>query len=132
MELDQLCRNTYMSENKACLRPFDLDVLSEAFHVREIDPINLSSAHKGLSNAVPKSENQSRENQRKRRKVKDVNTKGEKYRKHRLHRVTDGSCIANNRIRHHDSHPLQLKNQQDKKRMAETSNDPSVGKRLKY
>lgn len=43
MELDQLCRNAYTSEKKTCLRPFDLDVLSEAFHMREMDPTHLSS-----------------------------------------------------------------------------------------
>lgn len=43
MELDQLCRNTYTSEKKPCLHPFELDVLSEAFHMREMDPVHLSS-----------------------------------------------------------------------------------------
>ncbi|XP_061352970.1 probable mediator of RNA polymerase II transcription subunit 19b [Gastrolobium bilobum] len=129
MELDQLCRDTSMSENKACLRPFDLGVLSEAFHVREMDPIHLSSAQKGLPNAAPKLENQPRENERKNRKDKDIYRNGEKYRKHKRHRVKDGSCVENNRIRQHDSQPLQLKNQLDKKRRAETSNNPSVCKR---
>ncbi|KAK7399967.1 hypothetical protein VNO78_11165 [Psophocarpus tetragonolobus] len=127
MELDQLCTNSDTSQKKPFLCPFDLDVLSEAFHMREVNPVHLSS--KGLPNAVPKLENPSRDNERKEKKVKD---KDEKYRKqkHRLHRVNDGSCIENIRIRSHDRHPLLLKNQQDKKRRAETSNnDPSVCKR---
>ncbi|KAK7359433.1 hypothetical protein VNO77_01393 [Canavalia gladiata] len=128
MELDQLCKNTHTSEKKTSLCPFDLDVLSEAFHMRETDPICISL--KGLPNAVPKLENQSRDYEKKKIEVKDIDRKGEKYRKHRLHQVNNGSCIENNRIRPHDSHPLQLKNQQDKKRRAETSNDPSVCKRL--
>ncbi|XP_027342912.1 probable mediator of RNA polymerase II transcription subunit 19b isoform X1 [Abrus precatorius] len=130
MELDQLCKNTYMSEKKACLCPFDLDVLSEAFHMREMDPIHLSSAQKVLLTAVPKSEKQSRDHERKNRKVKDIDRKGKKYSKHRLNRVNDGSCVENNRIRPPDSHPLQLKNQRNKKRRAGTSNDPSVSKRI--
>ncbi|RZB96154.1 putative mediator of RNA polymerase II transcription subunit 19b isoform B [Glycine soja] len=112
MELDQLCKNTDTSEKKACLCPFDLDVLSEAFHMRDMNPVHLSS--KGLPNAVPKLENQSRDHERKNKKVKD---KGEEYRKqkHRLHRVNNGSCIENIRIRPHDPHPLlQLKNQRGK------------------
>lgn len=43
MELDQLCKNTYTSEKKPCLFPFDLNVLSEAFHMREMDPNSVSS-----------------------------------------------------------------------------------------
>ncbi|KHN46043.1 probable mediator of RNA polymerase II transcription subunit 19b isoform X1 [Glycine soja] len=111
MELDQLCKNMDTSEKKTCMCPFDLDVLSEAFHMRDMNPVHLSS--KGLPNAVPKLENQSRDHERKNKKVKD---KGEKYRKqkHRLHRINNGSCIENIRIRPHDPHPLQLKNQQDK------------------
>lgn len=67
---------------------------------------------KGLPSAVPKSENQSREKERKNKKIKDDNKKDEKYKEHKLHQVTDG--IANNRIKHHDSHTLQLKNRQEK------------------
>jgi hypothetical protein len=43
MELDQLCKNTYMNEKKHSLCPFDLNVLSEAFHLREMDPNHISS-----------------------------------------------------------------------------------------
>ncbi|KAK2437973.1 hypothetical protein P8452_33770 [Trifolium repens] len=123
MELDQLCKNTYMNEKKHSLCPFDLNVLSEAFHLREMDPNHISSAKKGPSNAVPNSGNQSREHERK-------NKTDEKYRKHKLLQIKNGSCVANNTIRQNDSQPSQLKNQQDKKRKAETSYDPSVSKRL--
>lgn len=43
MELDQLCQNPEPSEKKASLCPFDLDVLSEAFHLKEMSPVHLSS-----------------------------------------------------------------------------------------
>ncbi|RDX89986.1 putative mediator of RNA polymerase II transcription subunit 19b, partial [Mucuna pruriens] len=122
MELDELCKNTNTSEKKTCLHPFELDVLSEAFHMREMNPVHFSSTpcadmlytgQKGLPNAVPKLGKQSRDHERKNKKVK---VKGEKYtkQKHRLHRVNNGSCVENIRIRPHDPHPLQLKNQQDK------------------
>ncbi|KAL2343418.1 hypothetical protein Fmac_004703 [Flemingia macrophylla] len=126
MELDQLCQNTNTSEKKTALCPFDLDVLSEAFHMREMNPVHLSS--KGLPKPVAKLENQSRDYERKNKKVKD---KGEKYRKqkHKQHRVNDGSCIENIRVRPHDPRPLQFKNQQDKKRKTDTINGPSVCKR---
>lgn len=42
VELDQLCKNTKMNEKKPCLSPFDLNVLSEAFRLREMDPNHLS------------------------------------------------------------------------------------------
>ena len=154
MELDQLCQNPQPSEKKTSLSPFDLDVLSEAFHMREMSPFHLSSVRflifclatfyryvqknwiiqnhvsfcydkktcyanvlytgqKGLLNAVLKSENQSRDHEKKKKKVND---KGEncKKQKHRLHRVNNGSCIENIRVKPHDPHPLQLKNHQNK------------------
>ncbi|CAJ1935591.1 unnamed protein product [Sphenostylis stenocarpa] len=136
MELDQLCQIPDPSEKKACLCPFDLDILSEAFHMREMNPVHLSSTcyvnvlytgQKGLPNSLLKLEKRSRDHERKIKKVKD---KGEKYKKqkHVLHRVNNGSCIDNARIRSHDPHPLQLKNQQNKKK-TDTSKDPSVCKR---
>ncbi|XP_027920929.1 probable mediator of RNA polymerase II transcription subunit 19b isoform X2 [Vigna unguiculata] len=137
MELDQLCQNPQPSEKKTSLSPFDLDVLSEAFHMREMSPFHLSSTcyanvlytgQKGLLNAVLKSENQSRDHEKKKKKVND---KGEncKKQKHRLHRVNNGSCIENIRVKPHDPHPLQLKNHQNKKRKTDSSKDPSASKR---
>lgn len=109
MELDQLCWNTNTSEKKGCLSPFELDVLSEAFHLREMDSTHLSSAKKGMPNAVPKPVNQSRDNKKKKRKSEE-----HRKHKHKLHQVKDGSCVENNTIRHPDSYPFQLKNQQVK------------------
>ncbi|CAI8617341.1 unnamed protein product [Vicia faba] len=124
MELDQLCKNTYMmSEKKPCLSPFDFNVLSEAFRLKQTDPNHISSVRKVLPNVVANPAHQSRETERK-------NKKDNKYRKHKLLQIKNGSCVANNTIIHNDSHPLQLKNQQDKKRRAEASYDPSTIKRL--
>lgn len=64
-------------------------------------------AKKGLPNAVPNSANQSRENERK-------NKKHEKHEKHKLLRIKNGSCVDNNTIRHNNSQPSPLTNQQDK------------------
>ncbi|MED6192650.1 hypothetical protein PIB30_011986 [Stylosanthes scabra] len=129
MELDQLCKDTNTSARKASLYPFQLDVLNEAFHMREMDPVRLSSSQKKLRTAEPKTEKQSEGNKMKKMEVKTVDRKSEKHSKHRVHEGKDGSCIENNKTMPQDSHLLQLKNQQDKKRRAETSNDPSVFKR---
>ncbi|KAL4392828.1 hypothetical protein AHAS_Ahas03G0384100 [Arachis hypogaea] len=129
MGLHQFCKNTNTSERKASLHPFELDVLNEAFHMREMGPMHLSTSQKGLRTAKPKSEKQSKGNKMEKIEDKTVDRKDEKHSKHKVHEVKDGSCIENNVIRRHDSHSLQLKNQQDKKRRAETSNDPSVCKR---
>ncbi|XP_058731839.1 probable mediator of RNA polymerase II transcription subunit 19b [Vicia villosa] len=123
MELDQLCKNTYTNEKKPCLSPFDFNVLSEAFRLKETDPNHISSVKKVLPNAVANPAQQSRENERK-------NKKDKKHRKHKLVQIKNGSCVANSTILHNDSHPSQLKNQQDKKRWAEASYDPSTSKRL--
>ncbi|KAK7319087.1 hypothetical protein RJT34_03800 [Clitoria ternatea] len=76
MELDQLCNNTNVGEKKAQFCPLDLDVLSEAFHMREMDPIHLSYifrvgklAKKEVPNAMPKSENQPRDHKKKRKVI---------------------------------------------------------------
>ncbi|KAI5385246.1 probable mediator of RNA polymerase II transcription subunit 19b [Lathyrus oleraceus] len=123
MELDQLCKNTYTNEKKPCFSPFDLNVLSKAFRLKETDPSHISSVKKVLPNAVMNPAHESRETERK-------NKKDKKYRKHKLVQIKNGSCVANNTTIHTDSHPSQLKNQQDKKRRAEASYDPSTSKRL--
>ena len=44
MELDQLFHSTfYLRERNAGIHPFDLDILREAFQMRETTPVELSS-----------------------------------------------------------------------------------------
>lgn len=50
MELDQLFQSTiYVRERNTCIHPFDLDILREAFQMKETTHIELSSVRHGIS-----------------------------------------------------------------------------------
>nr|GMC51401.1 mediator of RNA polymerase II transcription subunit 19A-like isoform X1 [Ipomoea batatas] len=56
MQLDQLIEDASFSrEMNASIKPFDLDVLGEAFQLRETSPIDLPSSEKGIPTMVGKS-----------------------------------------------------------------------------
>lgn len=42
MQLDQLIQNTFSTDTYACIQPFNLDVLGEAFHLEESASVDLS------------------------------------------------------------------------------------------
>lgn len=42
MQLDQLVQTTFSRDNSASIKPFNLDLLGEAFHLRESASVNLS------------------------------------------------------------------------------------------
>lgn len=43
MELDQLFQNSYSSEKTAYIQPFDMEILGQAFQLRETAPVDLPS-----------------------------------------------------------------------------------------
>lgn len=49
MQLDQLVQATLSRDKSACIKPFNLDVLGEAFHLQESASVNLSPV-RSLSN----------------------------------------------------------------------------------
>nr|GMC97779.1 mediator of RNA polymerase II transcription subunit 19A-like isoform X1 [Ipomoea batatas] len=63
MQLDQLIEDASFSrEMNASIKSFDLDVLGEAFQLRETSPIDLPSSEKGIPTMVGKSKNFAVEN----------------------------------------------------------------------
>ncbi|PON75162.1 hypothetical protein PanWU01x14_045140 [Parasponia andersonii] len=47
MQLDQLIQNTlYSRDTNVCIQPFDLDILQEAFQLRETGPVELPAKRK--------------------------------------------------------------------------------------
>nr|GMD70808.1 mediator of RNA polymerase II transcription subunit 19A-like isoform X1 [Ipomoea batatas] len=55
MQLDQLVEDASFSrEMNASIKPFDLDVMGEAFQLRETSPIDLPSSEKGIPTMVGK------------------------------------------------------------------------------
>ncbi|KAJ9153134.1 hypothetical protein P3X46_026611 [Hevea brasiliensis] len=77
MELDQLFHNaSYLRERNACIHPFDLGVLAEAFHMRKTTPVDLPSAERGIPTAIMKSRSKftkDKEMTHKKHKDKDQN-----------------------------------------------------------
>ncbi|KAI8014559.1 Mediator of RNA polymerase II transcription subunit 19a [Camellia lanceoleosa] len=84
MQLDQLIQDTYSRETNARIQPFDLDVLREAFQLRETAPIDLPPAEKGIPTIAGKSKSESKDKERKHKKNKDKDR--EKDKEHKKHR----------------------------------------------
>lgn len=88
MDLDQLFQNPNLQERRACLRPFDLDILQEAFHMREPTPIDLPYAEKAV-----KLRSESKDKERKHKKHRKRDKDGNKVKEHKKHKQShnDGS-----------------------------------------
>ncbi|KAK9268067.1 hypothetical protein L1049_010506 [Liquidambar formosana] len=84
MELDQLFQNAYLRERNAPLHPFDLDILREAFQMRETTPINQPSAEKGIPAIMAKLKIESKDKERMHKKHRDRDK--EKDRDHKKHK----------------------------------------------
>ncbi|KAJ6937376.1 mediator of RNA polymerase II transcription subunit 19a-like [Populus alba x Populus x berolinensis] len=133
MQLDQLIQNTSRDSN-AHIEPFDLDVLREAFQLKETTPIDLPSAEKGTPTIAGKSKVESKDKDRKHKKHKDRDKEKEKEkekehkkRKHR-HKDKDRSKDKDkekkkDRSGHHDSGADHSKKHHDKKRKHDGDED---------
>ncbi|XP_052209515.1 mediator of RNA polymerase II transcription subunit 19a-like isoform X2 [Diospyros lotus] len=92
MQLDQLIQDTsYSRETNARIQPFDLDVLREAFQLRETGPIDLPTADKGIPTIAGKSKSESKDKERKHKKHKDKDREKDKEHKKHKHRHKDRS-----------------------------------------
>ncbi|EOX96931.1 Mediator of RNA polymerase II transcription subunit 19 isoform 3 [Theobroma cacao] len=116
MELDQLFPNASDSRGRnLSIGPFDLDLLGEAFQMRESACVDLPLAEKGIPTMVSKSKAESKDKKRKHRKQKDKEKEKDKNSKEHKHHHKDMTSDRNkNKIRHHDSGPEDLKKPQDK------------------
>ncbi|KAF5746239.1 Mediator of RNA polymerase II transcription subunit 19 [Tripterygium wilfordii] len=92
MQLDQLLQNTsYSRDTNARIQPFDLDILREAFLLRESAPIELPLAEKGTPTIAGKSKSESKDKERKHKKHKDKDKEKDKEHKKHKHRHKDRS-----------------------------------------
>ncbi|XP_016485997.1 putative mediator of RNA polymerase II transcription subunit 19b [Nicotiana tabacum] len=92
MQLDQLTQDTSFSrETKSCIRPFDLDVLREAFQLRETAPVDLSPSEKGIPTIAGKSKSEMKDKEKKHKKHKDKDKEKDKEHKKHKHRHKDRS-----------------------------------------
>ncbi|CAL4890955.1 unnamed protein product [Urochloa decumbens] len=132
MELDQLVQNAYMRDKPAFIQPFDMEILGQAFQLRETAPVDLPSAEKGIPtiSGKPKSESKDKEKKHKKHKDKDRD-KDKEHKKHR-HRHKDRSKDKDkdkdkdkkkDKSGHHDSAGDHSKKHHDKKRKHEGMED---------
>ncbi|CAH9075346.1 unnamed protein product [Cuscuta epithymum] len=91
MQLNQLIENSVSREMNTSIKPFDLDVLGEAFQLRETSPIDLPTSEKGIPTTVGKSKSESKDKEKKHRRHKDKDKEKDKEHKKHKHRHKDRS-----------------------------------------
>ncbi|CAN0910587.1 Mediator of RNA polymerase II transcription subunit 19a [Linum grandiflorum] len=83
MQLDQLIQdNSRPRDGSIRIQPFDLDVLREAFQLKETTPVDLPASEKGTPTIAGKSKSESKDKDRKHKKHKDKDREHKKH-KHR-------------------------------------------------
>ncbi|KAL0370925.1 UNVERIFIED_CONTAM: Mediator of RNA polymerase II transcription subunita [Sesamum angustifolium] len=92
MQLGQLIQDASLSkEANTRIRPFNLDILSEAFQLRETAPVDLPSLEKGTPTIAGKSRSDSKDKEKKHKKSKDKERDKDKEHKKHKHRHKDRS-----------------------------------------
>ncbi|KAK4407572.1 putative mediator of RNA polymerase II transcription subunitb [Sesamum angolense] len=92
MQLGQLMQDASLSkEANTRIRPFNLDILSEAFQLRETAPVDLPSLEKGTPTIAGKSRSDSKDKEKKHKKSKDKERDKDKEHKKHKHRHKDRS-----------------------------------------
>ncbi|XP_019188605.1 PREDICTED: mediator of RNA polymerase II transcription subunit 19a-like isoform X2 [Ipomoea nil] len=132
MQLDQLIEDTSSRETNARIQPFNLDVLVEAFQLRETAPIDLPPSEKGIPTIAAKSKSESKEKDKKHKKHKDKDKdkdkeKDKEHKKHK-HRHKDRSKDKDkdkkkDKSGHHESGAEHSKKHHEKKRKHEGDED---------
>lgn len=89
MQLDQLLQynNSFSRDTNTRIQPFDLDLLREAFQLKETAPVDLPSSEKGMPTIPGKSKSEVKDKEKKHKKHKD---KDKEHKKHK-HRHKDRS-----------------------------------------
>lgn len=92
MELDQLFRNaSHSRERNTHMHLFDLDILRDAFRMRETTSVNLHFAEKGIPTSGVKLKSELKEEERKRKRLKSKVKKDKKDHKKHSERQKDKS-----------------------------------------
>uniref|UniRef100_A0A7N0TSX1 Mediator complex subunit 19 n=1 Tax=Kalanchoe fedtschenkoi TaxID=63787 RepID=A0A7N0TSX1_KALFE len=125
MQLDQLIQNpSFSRESNARIQPFDLDILREAFQLKEAAPVDLPLAEKGIPTFPGKAKGSSKDNEKekKHRKHKDKDREKDKERKKHKYRHKDRSRDKD-RDRDKKKEGYDSKKNHDKKRKHEGDED---------
>ncbi|KAK6132307.1 hypothetical protein DH2020_033931 [Rehmannia glutinosa] len=129
MQLDQLIQNTFPRNTNACIQPFNLDVLGEAFHLRESASVNLPPSERGIPTVAVKSKSESKaKDKHKKHKDKDRGKDRElKKHKHRSKEEKDKKKDKTDQKRKHDGDEDTNGNKKHKKSKHKTSKIDEVG-----
>ncbi|GAB4830379.1 Mediator of RNA polymerase II transcription subunit 19-A [Ancistrocladus abbreviatus] len=129
MQLDQLLENQSHSQNgNIRIQPFDLDLLREAFHLRETAPVELPPAEKGIPTIAGKSKSDSKDKEKKHKRHKDRDKEKDKEHKKHKHRHKERSKDKDkdkkkDRSGHQDSSAEHSKKHHEKKRKHDGDDD---------
>ncbi|KAK2966610.1 hypothetical protein RJ640_025295 [Escallonia rubra] len=129
MQLDELIHNTpFPRETNARIQPFGLDILREAFQLRETAPVDLPPSEKGTPTIAGKGKSESKDKERKHKKHKDKDKEKDKEHKKRKHRHKDRSKDKDKEKKkdksgHHDSAVEHSKKHHEKKRKHDGEED---------
>ncbi|XP_028227208.1 mediator of RNA polymerase II transcription subunit 19a-like isoform X6 [Glycine soja] len=132
MQLDQLIQDTSLSSGSNYrIQPLDLDILKEAFLLKETVPIDLPAAEKGILTVAGKSKGESKDEEKKHKKHKDRDKDKDKEHKKHKHRQKDRSKDKEkekkkDKNRHHDSSADPSKKHNEKKRKHDGDDDLNV------
>ncbi|CAA0842423.1 Mediator of RNA polymerase II transcription subunit 19a [Striga hermonthica] len=87
MQLGQLIQDASTSrETKTRIQPFDLDILREAFQLRETAPVSLPPSEKGIPTISGKPRSESKDKEKKHKKHKDKDKDKDKHKEHKKHK----------------------------------------------
>ncbi|CAL1393060.1 unnamed protein product [Linum trigynum] len=126
MQLDQLIQNNSQPRDGSIrIKPFDLDLLREAFQLKETTPVELPASEKGTPTIAGKSKTESKDKERKHKKHKDKDKdKDREHKKHKhRHRDKDKDRSKDkdkekkkDKSGHHESNPDHSRKHHEKKR----------------
>ncbi|KAL8516509.1 hypothetical protein ACS0TY_014958 [Phlomoides rotata] len=131
MQLGQLIQDTTLSrETNTRIQPLDLDILREAFQLRETAPADLPPSEKGAPTVAGKSKGESKDKEKKHKKHKDKDKDKDKEHKKHKHRHKDRSKDKDkdkekkkDKGGHHDSGNDHSKRHHEKKRKHDGDED---------
>ncbi|KAL2488400.1 Mediator of RNA polymerase II transcription subunit 19a [Forsythia ovata] len=130
MQLGQLIQDTSLSrENNVRIQPFELDVLREAFQLRETARVDLPPSEKGTPTIAGKSKSEIKDKEKKHKKHKDKDKEKDKEHKKHKHRHKDRSEDKDKEKKkdrsggHHDSGAEHSKKHHEKKRKHDGDDD---------
>lgn len=135
MELGQLLQSApYSRDTTAQMQQFDLEILGQAFQLRDTTPIDLPLSEKGIPTIPGKSRGESKDKERKHKKHKDKD-RDKEHKKHK-HRHKDRSKDKDREKKkdksgHHDSGGDHSKKHHEKKRKHEGNDDSVDNHKLK-